>query len=1424
MSARRRRRALRATGLAVAALMGASGLQAQAQAQQQPGPEANIPAQRSAAAAPSAIAVEKRTEVIGKGWEKSTDRSWVTHGDVNGFHFLIADSDEGYTWQKIATLSEPGLPADRWIGNACVTGSGEHAVVIYAPRTFTNKPELMQRGGFTAVIDLESGAITKLPVQSSLAYFNPSCGAGEEAILTQGGDEDLGRTRLVTVNAATAKIGAKVEVQGQLTSPVPTEEGIVAADSGGLVRVADDGTRRILAPAEGVPFQVAADSDGGVVFMERDGTDRTKVRRVVIPAGNSESRATKVDTLATGALTEVDVTSGSGGRVFVTGDTQPNTKAALPASVRMVDVPAGSHMSLQGKLAVTEVRDAKRTGPKATAADPVVPQPVAIAASVLATGKQADFSLLLDDAVHGEQGPTAGRALSPAVSTSTGMSIAGDPHNPADFAERTCSVPRADPRNQVMQPKPRQVEWAVDQAVRGVLDVYRPANWKNLGMPAYTPQGYFPSIPLSGGGYVPAQVMLGVAAQESNLWQAARFAVPGVTSNPLIGNYFGVDIYNSNPDDDWTIDWAEADCGYGVTQVTDGMRLPGKGQETMPYDKQRAVALDFAANIAAGLQILQKKWNQVTSAGLKINNGDPSKIENWFFAVWAYNSGFHPNKGDGSAWGVGWLNNPVNPNYPANRDPFLEYTYADAAHPQDWPYPEKVMGWAGHPVEVIETPGNLVAGFRPAWWNGDSTTGPMNRAAVKPPVAQFCDDSNDCVPGGKFLPNDPDVVGEPAGPCAHKNGSGQYDLKCWYNQASTWKEDCNYSCGNELLRFYPGYAYQEDATSYPPRCTLDGLPSNAMIIDDVPDGTPSVRPNCGRPWSNEGTFQFTFKPDGNGNYPGKIDIHQIGGGFGGHFWFGHTRTAADEGGKLEVNASWKLNRPHTGPMAIMVALPDHGAHTNLAEYVVKTARGDRTRIVRQPGNGNRWVSIGAFMFDGVPEVTLSSVTPDGDGSEDIAFDAMAFIPINGEYHEETVESVALFDEDQNIDTAAPESWMGGNLASRQSLYDWAIEKSNNILNMPRCDSMVGDCLMPDIENAVRAWRTEVDSAGTDPVNHPDGNSIAGWIGFANSYLDRPASDQRPASFDDDARYKIRTKATVTFITDSNGQIIPGSEYTEYDHRTADTHLPDFVLDLFRAVADDYSVWGVRTPDLYYRMDDLNVHNGAWTSANPMNDGVLPGRAYAVAGKAPALTNYAGDVTETGADCVAALTSAGGSIGYRPMLSQSGPTDAMEAFSSKLDGDDRIAQPVADLVEDVREMFFDPGLFVGAESALFNVAPPIWQELNFRICADGSVRKVSGRPILRSSWMPNQFLYHNNRAMSLEGNYSGSRSPVMTGDFVNFSKTPFHDDSPYNQCGPASGRNGNPWGIAMADGPGTNPDKARFCLDPNLPSDPSHSSP
>jgi hypothetical protein len=1374
-----------------------------------PPPDVDQRVAAAASAAPESVAPDQRTAVLGDEWAVSADRAVTTAGDASGFHVLVAHAKDGYQWRTAASLSEPGFDTDGWIGNLCVTASGDRAVVAYAPRTFTNKEHLAQRGAFTAIVDLNGGPVRKLSVQTSLAYFNPGCGPTESAVLTQEGTEDLDRTRLLVLDTVTGATAKPIEVPGQLTSPVPTSHGIVAADSGAVVRVAGDGTRTVLAPAKGVPYRLSADADGGVVFAQTESDKSASIQRVTVPP---RGRGT-LTMLATGALMDVNVRSARGGQVFVTGKKSAHVRAT-PASVRLADVPTSAEPSLDGDLAVTSVLRTHTKDPRVAPADPMSPQRVDITTVSLDTGKEFTLSAV----------PTAGAAGggegSPALPSGK---AAGDPNDPADGDQRYCSVPRNDPQNQAMQPKPRQVEWAVDQAVRGVLTVQRPANWKNLGMPAYTPQGLSPPQALAGGGYLPAQVMLGVLAQESNMWQAARYAVPGVTANPLIGNYFGIDYYNDTPSDDWSINWNEADCGYGVGQVTDGMRLAGKGKPgeiILPWNHQRAIALDFAANIAKGVQILQSKWNQTRAFGLVINNGEAKWIENWFFAVWAYNSGFYQQSDSGSndgAWGVGWLNNPANPRYPSNRTPFLDDSYGDAAHPQDWPYPEKVMGWAGHPIELIETPGNLVHGYRAAWWLTEE-----DRWNVKPGIFDFCDDSNNCNPGAEIVPDDPDVIGEPAGPCAHRNSNGKYDLKCWYHEPRAWKSCEAQVCGNELLRFDPGYAYQEDATSYPPVCTKNGLPTNASVVDNLPQSVPSIRPGCTKPPS-DGAFTFTFKSTSNGNYPGKIDVHQIGAAYGGHFWMSNTHRDAAR----EAVGTWRLNRTHSGPMRIMVYLPDPGARTNEAHYQVNSTRGGRTRTINQSGApGNRWVDIGTYMFDGaVPTVSLSNLTEGGDGTQRIAWDAVAFIPVTGQYHHEAVEAVAVFDEDQNIDTAAPGSWIAGPLASRQDLFNWASSTTGDILGMVNCPpETVGDCLLPQTRRAISDWRDQVVTAGTDPTNHPDGTSIGTWISFAQPYTDRPTTDQRPSYFSDDNRFKIRLEASVSFITGGDGRIIAGSEFAVYRHRTGNTHLPMFVTDFIRAIESDY---GIAPPNLTYRMPDLNAHDGVWRTADPLTTGVLPGRAYAYAGKAPVPVDPSGAPSQDNANCVAALTVAGGSIGYRPMLSQSGPVDAMADWVSRIEDDPRTPDHLAGLAEDIREMFFDDGVAPGAESSIFTQAPPIWQELNFKACADGTIQKIQDRPLLRASFMPDQYLYHNGRAMDLNGAYSGSNQPVMSGDFQSFSRLPFPfpPPSPYEACDFATGRSGNPWDISAIppEDPGVNPPRAHFCLDKNLPSDQSHSS-
>ncbi|WP_197288059.1 SGNH/GDSL hydrolase family protein [Nocardia sp. NRRL S-836] len=935
---------------------------------------------------PESIPQHKRSEVIGKDWQESTDIAWTTAGDASGFHVLAAQAREGYAWRTVTSLVEPGFDADQWIGNACATASGQKLVVVYAPRTFTNKPDLFERGAFTAIVDLVTGAVSKLPVSSTLAYYSPGCGSGERALITQQATELNGKSRLVEVDAAAATAAKPIEVLGQVTSAIPTKDGIVAADAGRLITVDAKGAARTLAKTSSLPFHLKADSSGGVVFLDSEG-GTSYVRRLERAVKNAP-----MSTLAKGPLTELGLTSSANGKVFITGKNEEINQ--LPATVVRADVPKPSTMSVQGEIAVTGVMRAKPQAQSAATTDPADAHLVRIEAKVAATGKNVAFTVL-PNAASG-----AGRVASPKLSTAGGeMTASGSPNSPLDD-ESVCAVPRNKAGLEVYQPTPRQVEWAVDYAVTNGLYIQREANWKNSGMEtAWKPQELFPPIPLEGGGSVPPQVMLGILAQESNLWQAARFALPGVTANPLVGNFYGVNLYDSDPQNDWEIRWSHADCGYGITQITDGMRKAGRekpDEVALPAHKQLAAVVDFATNIAAGLRILQDKWNQTRKAGMKVNDGDPQWLENWYFAVWAYNSGFKPQNGTGP-WGLGWANNPANPNYPRDRTPFLESGYSDAAHPQHWSYPEKVMGWAGHPIEAVVSPGVTASGYMYTWWNNNDY-----RRRVKPDSYLFCvKTKNDCDEHTSVTPDKPDdpntpedegTIGEPIGPCAHRDAAGYYDLLCWWHESSTWKSNCAEQCGNQTNRFRdPDVGYQPDGVSYPPNCSPPD-PTGMLIVDD--SSAPSARACTKQP--NSGTFDLQFGSDREGRYPSKIDFHQIGAGFNSHFWFSHTNRNDEFGTKMKVTGTWTLNQPINGWSRVLVHLPDHGAHTQQARYEIHLGNGKTEfRYISQRTEENKWVSLGVYPFAGTPKVRLSSVTQEGSGVDDVAWDAVAFQPLPG---------------------------------------------------------------------------------------------------------------------------------------------------------------------------------------------------------------------------------------------------------------------------------------------------------------------------------------------------------------------------------------------------------------------------------------------
>ncbi|WP_433792050.1 hypothetical protein [Actinoplanes sp. CA-252034] len=363
------------------------------------------------------VAPDDRDKVLPTGWRASKDRIWTTTGDANGFHVLTATAKSGYVWETAASLSEPGFDVDLWIGNACVTGSGRRLVVVYAPRTFTNKADLFDRGGFTAVVDLETHRVKKLPVQSSLAYFNPGCGAGEKAVITQfdgerheDPEDTTTQSRLFTIDAAARTLSKPILLNTELSSPVPVKNGIAAAAAGGLVSVSSDGKVSRTAEAAGVPFRLAPDASGGVVFMEKAG-DQARVKRAV---------GKKVAELATGPTDDVGVARGEAGQVFITGE--PARVGKLPSGVRRIAVARESQVSTRGELALTEVKAVGAGDPRTDTVDPTVARDVTMSATVIPTGKPLTFEV--SPAAIGAEA-IAGRAVHPELGTPAATPKAG---------------------------------------------------------------------------------------------------------------------------------------------------------------------------------------------------------------------------------------------------------------------------------------------------------------------------------------------------------------------------------------------------------------------------------------------------------------------------------------------------------------------------------------------------------------------------------------------------------------------------------------------------------------------------------------------------------------------------------------------------------------------------------------------------------------------------------------------------------------------------------------------------------------------------------------------------------------------------------------------------------------------------------------
>ncbi|HEX2087145.1 MAG TPA: hypothetical protein VHF89_15800 [Solirubrobacteraceae bacterium] len=1309
------------------------------------------------------------------GWapeaDAAEDRIVTGRPSPAGFQLFTAVAEERWAWRPLATIQPGGSSEDDWIGYHCTTGDGRHVVAVVAPRRFANRPLLRDRGAFAYAIEVRTGDVRPLIGGVALKYHTPGCGRGGRAALIRHLGTDQAATEVLVVDPSRARIVRRLRSRGQLTSALPAGRAVLAAKGRRLVRVARR-RERTVARLPATPYSIRTARGGTDMLVPRPG-GRVELWRA---AGGTPRR------LAAGRLGVMRLFAGAGSRNVVVGADRvvagaglrraaaPRTGVARAASTRggsvLADAPRGTQVP-HGRGHDQVPR-------------PAVPTPAPIL--VDARDGEALRRVVPRGAAEAYEReppllPLSGRG--PAVARAA-----------ANTTTPKCAVPRNHLRRQVPQPNAAQVDWAIQQATRNALKgnvLTRPSNYANMQLASYQPSVDFARGELRGapGIPVPPSVIQAVFAQESAWLHASRRALPGVSGNPSVSDYYGAAGTLDR------IDYDRADCGYGVSQVTDYMTA---SSTALSANGKTKVAVDYAENVAVGITFLVNKWNQLHDAGITLNNANPEYLENWYFAVWAYNSGFHPNDGTGGPWGLGWTNNPQNADYPPDRQGFLRATYADAEHPADWPYQERVIGWMETPL--LDYRGNA------------SYARPLNDPGVPtrvraPGYSLFCTSANSCSPSYRW-PGDPT-----------KDYCMRADRKCWWHSPVTYV-DCAVGCAHSQFTVPLTAGEPAGDGNYPPACAST-LEADAIIVDDQSSDL-NVE-GCGTSnWTSRGDFSFRYGRDAAGVELGQIDWHQLGTGFGGHVWFTKNQRATDA---AHVNTGTWTPPALNGVYNIKAHVPPSGASTSYARYVIH--RGDGTtseRVVDQHHHENRWISLGNFTLQPGAKVVLDNVTPEGDETTNVAFDAVAFTEVQGERVRRVFDATTTFDDNQNLDTESlpGTGWLTEPFNTMENIFEWADDLSRQVTSYPPCvaGQVSSACVGAATYAATQRWRVRVLAAGSEHREPPPPDTQPRWLGFASPDPPQPLT----SGFLSDAdHYKIRARMEVEYLV-SGGRIDPSSVTVLFDARAGDTRLPQFVVDVMHAIRDDY---GVALPDTRYSAVDLRRYSHAYTAANPAVDGVLPGRSYRWKTSEPEMTD--------GGACVRVKSISGGTIGFRPMLKNAAVRAAVAAWKERVqDVVEAGRAPAAVMYEanGIWNQFFSNVSIVETDlNSPFHFAPAIWIQQDARFCADGSVKPGKAQ-IADSGYMPDLYLYLDEQPVDLFGR--PAVGPAQKGDFVRFANPPHYlnpqnDRNPWNDChtDPAyptflSRRDGMPWELEFDTAEDQSPTEVRFCdgLPPGIP--------
>jgi hypothetical protein len=1307
-------------------------------------------------------------------------------GSTEGYRLFLAQSANRWRWEPLALLDPGGENDQTWVGDTCLTGDGTTAVAVIAPWSTINSPAGLDHGGIAYAINIATGQTRVLATATSVAYFNPGCGEAHDVALTTYPGKSEQTTRVQLIDAASGTVRKTVTLSGELTSAIPVSGGLMAADGAALVRLG--GARAIrVAHVPGQAFDLRPNRQGGADLLSADSWAAGTAWRF----GTGALRR-----VGTGPLRTLALYAGHAGTTVLFG-----ARSARAVPNLMVHAATRARVLASSQLGT---------------------------AALIAPGKRLRGAATWLPEIISSSGRVLQRAAAPPniwVPRTTVATI--DRHAaerlrsavPATAQTPKCAVQRDNPAIQVPQPSNSQVDWAIQHAVTNSLPS-RPSGFDNL--PGYSPEADFPQPKLTGGSYhVPALVVAGVLAQESNFNQASWHAAGGTSGDPLIADYYG------NGGSSSFINYSQADCGYGIGQITDIMNAGNSIGQTI----QDRVAVDYAENIAATVQHLANAWNQLAAynPAITMNNNDPQWLENWYAAIWAYNSGVQPrdasfglpagctepgppNCTDSAGdWGLGWVNNPINPMYPPDRTIFLEYSYADAATPQYWPYQEKVFGWMATPLQRYSAAlGKNVQAY------------PVNYGYLaQPPTTDFCSPTVD-----NCNPNDSAKLY-----CGYQ-AEGPLQYHCWWHGHDSFATCSDGVSCTPDLQVSSDTSEPSAANPAPPVCNLDTsqvpLSTTAgptiVVTEESGPANPSQKDinvtGCGgsQNWKPSGTFSVSYATNSQGDPLGEVDFHQLGAGFGGHLFFTHT-VPPSAASTNQVVGTWTPGITSPGVFQIKVFMPSLGAVANPAVYRITSSDGSTSeRTVNQNNYSNQWVSLGDFYLGTNASVTLTNVSANGDYASDLAYGAIAFIPRAGRLVHHTIDGFSNFSQSQSLNGSVPPS-IAGDFENDNSLISMANNLINGLLNYPACGAAeTSSCVEAPVLTAMTAWKTAVAASNGHPVQ---------WLSFSRA---APPNPLPPDYLDLGTNYKIRATVNLDFIVKTNGQIDPSTYTVTATNATGITEIPQFILDMFSSIQSGY---GLTEPNLTYSAKNLEYFNGASIAVNPLGAGVAPGREY--------MPDLSAQLTNNNT-CLQVQDLAGGSIGWETLLTQDGPVNNANNWKNLVDDlvqHNYAPQALADLADTVIKDFFTRPLIGNVvpwpnTGSIFYYSPPIWVEDHFNDCVTGSIAPAGNvdpvtnkAQLIDNSYMPDLYLTINGQYVDKYGKPTGG-APVQTGDWTDFSETPltslYPSSDPWNPCyiGPTqtfpdgstiyfiSRRDGNPWGLAMLTSPGDLSSNVGFC--------------